>query len=273
MSAKKKTGHKALKFVLILLLILAVMTADSTLRVVKREHEVTFADLPSGFDGYKIVQLSDIHGRKYEDYIRFTADAQPDIIVITGDLIDSETDMTFAEPMFNALTALAPVYYITGNHEYADAEFDELTEIMERCGVTFLRNSFTELNSNGDTIVLAGTDDPNGWADMETPQQLFARIRHSCDDVFTIVLNHRNNRLPLFAELGADLVLSGHAHGGIIRLPFTDGLIGPGMELFPEYTSGVYEMDGTVMVVSRGLAGHLRFLNNPEVTVIKLVKG
>lgn len=273
MNVNKKKWFSAAKLLLILLIIMAVITADSTLRIVKREYETAFSDLPDGFDGYRIVQLSDIHGRKYEDYIRLTAEAEPDIIVITGDLIDSYTDMTFAEPLFNALTALAPVYYITGNHEYADAELYELTEIMDRCGVTFLKNGFTELSSNGDTIVLAGTDDPNGWADMETPPQLFARLRRDCGNVFTVVLNHRNDRLPLFAELGADLVLSGHAHGGIIRLPFTDGLIGPGMELFPEYTSGVYEMKDTVMVVSRGLAHHLRFLNNPEVTVIKLVKG
>lgn len=272
MRVKKKSRHTGAKILLILVILLALVTIDSTKRVAMREYEVPFSGLPKGFDGYKIVQLSDIHGRNGADYIALVEEAKPDIIAITGDLIDDKTDLSFAFPLLTELVKIAPVYYITGNHEYDGADLSGLIEIMENTGVTFLRNDHTVLNRNGDSIILAGTDDPNGRADMKTPAELMYGIREELGNGFCVVMNHRNDKIEEFSELGAELVLSGHAHGGIIRFPFTDGLIGPGLEFLPDYTSGVYEWKNTKMVVSRGLAAHVRFMNNPEVTVIRLIK-
>jgi SAM-dependent methyltransferase len=121
----------------------------------------------------------------------------------------------------------------------------------------------------------AGIDDRNGPADMITPEAFISDIRKAEGEPFLIVLVHRNSYLQRYAGLGAQLVLCGHAHGGLIRLPFTEGLIGPAREWFPQYTGGVYTSAGTIMLVSRGIGNHTgipRFLNNPEVVVAVLKK-
>ena len=126
------------------------------------------------------------------------------------------------------------------------------------------------IESGGETMILAGTDDPNGPADMIKPRELVKRIREAEGAGFMVMLEHRNNNLPLYSELGVDLVLCGHSHGGYIRLPFIDGLFGPQRDWFPTYTNGVYAMGGTNMVVSRGIGNHIiipRFLNNPHIVV------
>ena len=175
------------------------------------------------------------------------------------------------------LCAIAPTYYVTGNHEWAIGGVPELKERLTEHGVTVLSNEALVLERNGDALVLAGIDDPNGYADQKTPQELAAEIYAAYGDPFWLLLAHRNDRFEgEYSLLGADLVISGHGHGGIIRLPFTDGLISTDRTLFPSYTAGLYEKNGSALFVTRGLGNSgpsFRLFNRPEVAVVTLHRG
>ena len=270
---------------LIVIITAAILLYDSNTRIVMSEYELYYPNLPGSFDGYRIVILSDLHATEFgpenQRLITMVQDAEPDIIAITGDFIDYdqglqiEKQLEIAETLVTGLTQIAPVYFVTGNHDW-DKRIEgpwALIQMLEEHDVHVLRNRFTRVETGGGSIILAGTDDPNGPADMIKPEELVARIRDAEGDGFIIMLEHRNNNLPLYSELGVELVLCGHAHGGIIRLPFTDGLIGQQRDWFPTYTSGVYSTGETNMVVSRGLGNTMnipRLLNNPHVVVAVL---
>ena len=240
-------------------------------------------DLPEGFEGFTIVQLSDLHGAVFgednEDLYDAIRTADPDIIVLTGDLQDRfrETPRDYVTTLCSALQDIAPTYYVTGNHEWALPDIRGLKRDIAATGATVLTNSFVTLEQGRDTILLAGIDDPNGFADQETPEELAEELHEAYADPFWILLAHRNNLfLPQYSLLGADLVISGHAHGGLIRLPFTDGLIGVERDLFPSYTAGFYEENGSTLLVSRGLGNSgrsFRVFNRPEVVVLTLSRG
>ena len=255
--------------------------------------EVTFPSgtLPAGFDGCRIVHLSDLHGKYFgKDNERLYAAvraAQPEYIFVTGDLVDRGTEEpnAYAAEVGAALSAIAPTYYVTGNHEWGHGTkvVEEIKRTLRESGVTVLSNEFMYLARNGDTIVLAGIDDPNGYADQETPQELAQEVYAKYGDPFWLLLAHRNNNFNgYYCRLGADLTFSGHAHGGIWRLPFTDGLIDTTLTLFPSFTSGFYHCtdencEGAMVFVNRGLGNSPkivpRILNRPQVAVITLERG
>lgn len=144
--------------------------------------------------------------------------------------------------------------------------------------MTVLSNEFTYLARNGDTIVLAGIDDPNGYADQETPYELAQEVYAACGDPFWMLLAHRNDRFAReYSLLGADLTISGHGHGGIWRLPFVGGVFGTQRNLFPTHTAGFYSDNGASVFVNRGLGNSPkiipRILNRPQVAVITLERG
>ena len=242
-----------------------------------------FADLPEGFDGCRIAVLSDLHGAEFGENNQelFTAVAQesPDYIVYLGDLEDHYRGPAagYAETVAAGLTAIAPTYYVTGNHEWGIGDVPALKETLAAHGVSVLSNQFVPLERNGDIIVLAGIDDPNGYADQKTPEEVAAEVYAAYGDPFWVLLAHRNNLFtPQYSLLGADLVVSGHGHGGIIRLPFTDGLLSTDRTFFPSYTAGLYEENGSCLFVTRGLGNSgptFRLFNRPEVAVLTLHKG
>ena len=242
-----------------------------------------FADLPEGFDGCRIAVLSDLHGAEFGENNQelFTAVAQesPDYVVYLGDLEDHYRGPAagYAETVAAGLTAIAPTYYVTGNHEWGIGDVPALKETLAAHGVSVLSNQFVPLERNGDIIVLAGIDDPNGYADQKTPEEVAAEVYAAYGDPFWVLLAHRNDRFESqYSLLGADLVLSGHGHGGIIRLPFTDGLLSTNRTFFPSYTSGLYEENGSCLFVTRGLGNSgptFRLFNRPEVAVLTLHKG
>ena len=286
-------------------LLIAALLYDSNARLVVTEYELSYSNLPDSFDGYRIAVLSDTHASEFgpenATLISMVAAAKPDIIVIAGDVIDHDKrppldeQIRIAETLAAGLLRIAPVYYLTGNHEWDSGGIRTLLPMLDGLGVRILRNRYTLLEAGGEYVILAGTDDPNGPADMIKPAEFVESIfeaegiravgaaSHTASAAgaaspgaaFIIMLEHRNGNLQLYSELGVDLVLCGHAHGGIIRLPFTEGLIGPQREWFPKNTGGVSSMGGTNMVVSRGVGNHTgwpRFLNNPEVVVVELRK-
>ena len=239
-----------------------------------------FSDLPAGFDVCRIAVLSDLHGAEFgednADLFETVAEQAPEYIFYLGDLEDKYRgpEPGFAETVAAGLSAIAPTYYVTGNHEWAIGDVPELKERLEAQGVTVLSNSFVTLERNGDTVVLAGIDDPNGYADQKPPETVAAEVYAACGDPFWMLLAHRNDHFEAqYSLLGADLVLSGHGHGGIIRLPFTDGLLSTDRTLFPSYTAGLYEANGSALFVTRGLGNSgpsFRLFNRPEVAVVTL---
>ena len=242
-----------------------------------------FADLPEGFDGCRIAVLSDLHGAEFgennQELFAAVAQESPDYIVYLGDLEDHYRGPAagYAETVAAGLTAIAPTYYVTGNHEWGIGDVPALKETLAAHGVSVLSNQFVPLERNGDIIVLAGIDDPNGYADQKTPEEVAAEVYAAYGDPFWVLLAHRNDRFESqYSLLGADLVLSGHGHGGIIRLPFTDGLLSTNRTFFPSYTSGLYEENGSCLFVTRGLGNSgptFRLFNRPEVAVLTLHKG
>jgi len=248
---------------------------------VPRLEYLTLSDqtLPSSFDGLRILHLSDLHEKSFGQdnvlLLKLARDAKPDIIAVTGDLIQSPEGLPYAGQLLPELTAIAPVYYVTGNHEWAADNSStrliaRLRGIVADSGAVWLDSSFLRIERGGESIVLAGVCDRNGPRNEPVITELYRDIRDAYGDAFTVLLNHRHD--APYAGTGYGLVLAGHAHGGVVRLPFTDGLIGPAREWFPQGTSGIVYFGGTPVVVSRGLGDTYfpRFLNRPQALAVTL---
>ena len=236
--------------------------------------------LPEAFEGFKIAHVSDLHnavfGRENEKLLSLIRAAEPDIIAITGDLIDSRhTDIDSALSFVEAAAEIAPVYYVTGNHE-SRLDFDEIEPRLIAAGARVLRNEAEDIGRGGERIRLAGIDDPSFIRTGGTAEERAAAELEQLGDgggTFTVLLAHRPELVEVYAEYGAGLVLSGHAHGGQVRLPLLGGLYAPGQGLLPEYDSGLYSLGETQMVVSRGLGNSvapLRVNNRPELVIVTL---
>ncbi len=242
--------------------------------------ELFFESLPPQFDGLRVAELSDLHGRSFGKnnvrLLRTLQKARPDMICICGDLFDEKTDLTMLEPLLTGLTDIAPVYYVTGNHEWQVKNLREILQKMRAWGVTVLENEERVLSRGGAEMVVAGVHDPCGPYDMKTPAALVRELRSAQGNDFILMLSHRNDELTMWSQLGVQLVLSGHCHGGVVRLPFVGGVFGTRRELFPEYDAGVYRQDGTTLFVSRGLGYtnvHFRLFNRPHVPIMILRSG
>lgn len=237
--------------------------------------------LPPAFDGLRIVELADLHGRVFgrgsRRLLAAVRRAEPDLICIDGDLFDEHTDLAMLPPLLRGLCAIAPVYYVTGNHEWRVPGLRGILAQMRACGVTVLQDDWRVLRRGEDALVLAGTDDPCGPAERKTPAELIADIRAEAGEAaFLLLLAHRNDQLPQWSALGVQAVLAGHCHGGVVRLPFVGGLFGTDRRLFPAWDAGLYRQGETAMYVSRGLGYtnvHFRLFNRPEVAVIVLRRG
>ena len=237
--------------------------------------------LPPAFDGLRIVELADLHGRVFgrgsRRLLAAVRRAEPDLICIDGDLFDEHTDLAMLPPLLRGLCAIAPVYYVTGNHEWRVPGLRGILAQMRACGVTVLQDDWRVLRRGEDALVLAGTDDPCGPAEHKTPAELIADIRAEAGEAaFLLLLAHRNDQLPQWSALGVQAVLAGHCHGGVVRLPFVGGLFGTDRRLFPAWDAGLYRQGETALYVSRGLGYtnvHFRLFNRPEVAVIVLRRG
>ena len=237
--------------------------------------------LPPAFDGLRIVELADLHGRVFgrgsRRLLAAVRRAEPDLICIDGDLFDEHTDLAMLPPLLRGLCAIAPVYYVTGNHEWRVPGLRGILAQMRACGVTVLQDDWRVLRRGEDALIVAGTDDPCGPAERKTPAELIADIRAEAGEAaFLLLLAHRNDQLPQWSALGVQAVLAGHCHGGVVRLPFVGGLFGTDRRLFPAWDAWLYRQGETALYVSRGLGYtnvHFRLFNRPEVAVIVLRRG
>lgn len=264
--------------VLVLALLIWLLWANSS--PAATQVAVASGALPEAFEGFKIAHVSDLHnavfGRKNEKLLSLIRAAEPDIIAITGDLIDSRhTDIDSALAFVEAAAEIAPVYYVTGNHE-SRLDFDAIEPRLIAAGARMLRNEAEYIEHGGERIRLAGIDDPSFIRTGGTAEERAAAELEQLGDgggTFTVLLAHRPELVEVYAGYGAGLVLSGHAHGGQVRLPLLGGLYAPGQGLLPEYDSGLYSLGETQMVVSRGLGNSvapLRVNNRPELVIVTL---
>ncbi len=250
------------------------------------------ADIPSGFDGYCIVQISDLHnknfGKQPNRLIEEIQSLQPDMIVITGDVVDSNhTNIETAIAFLEEAVAIAPCYYITGNHELwlEESVRTDLMERISKTGVVILDDEAIDITVMTDTsnvldntnekkislsesFTLVGLDDGSLLGD--TLHTLTKDIKQK---EFVLLLAHEPQNMMFYNKENVDLILSGHAHGGQVRLPFIGGLVAPDQGLLPEYTEGLHEENGISMIISRGLGNSIipvRIFNRPEIVCIEL---
>lgn len=244
--------------------------------------------LPADFSGFRIAHISDLHNTEFgednQKLQRRISEGKPDIIVITGDLVDANRINVDIALRFAAdAVQTAPVYYVMGNHEACvpQEQYTALVNGLKEAGVTILAHESVQLKRGDSQITLAGLADPTFNLDGEMAGALSDVVKTRLDalmqpkDNFTILLSHRPELFETYAESGIDLVLSGHAHGGQFRIPFIGGVAAPNQGFFPKYDAGLFTRGNTNMIVSRGLGNStipMRFNNRPEVVMIELKK-
>lgn len=243
--------------------------------------------LPQGFDSYRIVQLSDLQskmfGRDQKPLIRKVEKLKPDIIVVTGDLVDAtHYDGEASMAMMRGMVDIAPVYMVPGNHEFGAKEFPQLAKRLREIGVHVMRNEH-ELIPLGDGVLrLVGIDDPiynrKGDGDVDKVnmhlEEAMEGIRHP--ESYTVLLSHRAELFDVYAEHGFDLSFAGHAHGGQFRIPFVGGVYSPEQGFWPKLSEGKHERNGSTHIISRGLGNSVipqRLFNRPEIVSVDLVRG
>ncbi|CAM3982312.1 metallophosphoesterase [Helcobacillus massiliensis] len=302
--SRRNRRRSCVSVVLAGLLVLAVAVTgwfvyDNTVSLSTTRFEVTSASkdspVPAAFDGFTIAQVSDLHafehGSGNRKLIAEVQNADPDIIAITGDQISADStpgEVELAVQTAKDLAGVAPTYFITGNHEAGYPQVDEFLQRLEDAGVVVLRNDVQRIERDGEAIEIAGIDDPNmDWGTVAQHQDHtvvtrsnLAKLRTS-PETFTVLLAHRPDDFPEYtaSTVSAELVLSGHLHGGLIRVPTAPkrddqtGLVGPGGEVLPPYTAGMHTSGDTAMIISRGLGNSVAplRLNNPfELVVVTL---
>lgn len=236
--------------------------------------------IPGGINNFKIAEIADLHNHDWGNkLIGMCEKEHPDIIVVTGDLVDSShTDFDIAMEFINQAKKIAPIYYVTGNHEAWLENYDELESRLSAAGVHMMDDKAEWLEKDGEKINICGIKDPD-FAELYTSGNLQESSVTTKltpllkKDYYNIVLSHRPELFESYVDSKADLVITGHAHGGQVRIPFIGGLISPNQGFFPKYTDGVYNQSATDMVVSRGLGNSVipvRISNMPELVIITL---
>lgn len=283
MTVKKKRKIAVLIIFGAILLALIIWIAWGNTALTISEFTITGDRIPESFNGFRIAQVSDLHNAQFGEnnakLLDMLQKSEPDIIVITGDLVDSyDTDIETSLQFAKDAVKIAPCYYVPGNHEARISEYSKLKAGLESADVVVLENDHIELERSGEKITLLGVNDPSFKTDYlfgDSSAVMTAELNElSVDDnSYTILLSHRPELFKSYAECGMDLVFSGHAHGGQFRLPFVGGVVAPNQGLFPDYDGGLYSDGRTNMIVSRGLGNSIipfRINNRPEIVVAEL---
>lgn len=267
---------KKLLYICVVVVFIVIFLYVNNHWIVVSEHVYESERVPSSFDGMRIVQVSDLHdalfGEKQKKLVQKVKAAKPDVIFITGDLVDSNRyNLEQSLQAVRQFVKLADVYYVLGNHEVATNKVNEIYEALSSLGVHVMANTSTVLERNGERLSIIGIEDP--LMGMETNDMMAMATAYIPHDRLTLLLAHRPEFIDVYGDHKIDVVFSGHAHGGQIRIPGVGGLVAPGQGLFPKYTAGIYEKDSTNMIVSRGLGNSTvpyRIFNLPEIIVFEL---
>lgn len=246
------------------------------------EYIISDTELPAGFSGFRIAQISDLHnqefGKKNVKLLSMLKETEPDVIFLTGDLVDSRnTQLQTSLDFVQEAMKIAPCYYVTGNHEARIKEYYQLEEELQKLGITVLRNEAVRLERGEDVVCLAGVDDPSfSVRDLsgDTNNVMQKALQSISENhQYKILLSHRPELFDAYVQTGMNLVFSGHAHGGQVRLPLVGGLVAPDQGVFPKYDAGLFKEGKTHMLVSRGVGNSiipLRVNNRPEIVVVEL---
>lgn len=269
--------HRWILPVLAILVVLTLIALDE--RLILRTYTVVSPKLTAEV---RLAVVTDFHSSdNADDVVAMVTSCAPDAVLMVGDMFDDDTANRPTErtlSLMRQLSAQYPCYYVSGNHEAWTGEMDALYQQTEEAGVKVLRMSSGVLTVRGQRIALCGIPDPyemvySGAPDTEE------QIRQALEDVdsadFTVLLAHRPELLAKYAQFPLDLVVSGHAHGGQVRIPgVLNGLYAPNQGWFPKLAGGAYTQDGTTLIVSRGLAVRTwlpRIFNRPEVVLVRCV--
>jgi predicted MPP superfamily phosphohydrolase len=239
--------------------------------------------IPEEFNGYRIVHISDLHnkqfGKNQERLLKRIRAVSPDIIVITGDLIDRRKyDLETAMLFINGAIKIAPLYYVSGNHEAWSGDYANISERLRSSGVQILDDTKATMIRGKGKIDILGLSDPDfltySYLEGTNTSKLREHLERLSDDaVFQILLCHRPELFEIYARENIDLIFSGHAHGGQVRIPFVGAIVAPDQGFFPKYSSGAYTQNQSTMIVSRGLGNSIipiRIFNRPEIVVVTL---
>lgn len=306
----RKRKGKGLKVFFLLMCLIGLLFLGNHLlnqQIFVTVYEIEDEKIPEAFDGYRIAQVTDVHSIRSVDqadylYAKITKQ-NPDAVVITGDLVDSkyytqeqndlETGVSDKMPgqdtldFVKRLTEKYYVYFVYGNHEMVlldDVDNNPFKVAMEDMGVIFLNNTGVEISKDEESIYLLGIQDPatlykdSDYVEYDTHSERINAMMTEVvslkeENFYTIVLSHRPEYFKEYVKYDVDLLLTGHAHGGQVRLPFIGGLYAPGQGFFPEYTNGLLEQDSTSMIIGRGIGNSVeipRIFNPPEINMIIL---
>lgn len=264
--------------VLAILMLIAIIALDQRLAV--RHYKIEAEEITASV---RLAVLTDLHECDYgpggEDLLAAVAAEDPDAVLLVGDMFADGGSYAYGLMVVEALAQRYPTYYVTGNHECWTNEVDRIVALVRETGVTVLDQSCEVLTLNGQRISLCGVPDPcamtySGAPDVQT--QLTCAMAPAEQGSFTILMAHRPELIDVYAEAGFDLVVSGHAHGGQVRIPLlVNGLYAPNQGWFPEYAGGEYQVGGTTLIVSRGLSTQRqmyipRIFNRPELVIVTI---
>lgn len=267
---------KKLLYVVFFLVFIVIFLYVNNHWLVVSKHVYESEKVPVSFDGLRIVQISDLHdalfGNDQQKLIAKVKATNPDYIFITGDVIDSNRfNLEQSLQAVRGLVELADVYYVLGNHEVATNKVSEIYEALSSLGVHVMANESTVLERNGERLAIVGIEDP--LMGRTTEEMLDIATAYIPEDMLKLLLAHRPEVFSTYVNQEIDLVFSGHAHGGQVRIPGIGGLVAPGQGMFPKFTAGVYEEGKTKMIVSRGLGNSsvpFRIFNRPEIIIMDL---
>ncbi len=253
-----------------------------------KKYTVSSEKIPKNFDGYKILQVSDLHNKRFgyrQGYLLRVIDKlSPDIIAVTGDIVyrnftkdGNVLRVNKVLPFVKKASEKYPLYYVTGNHEVECGFSEYIWGCIEKEGAKLIHGKSVILRRNGEEIALIGAKDPFFYGKRRAYNELEAELKPVCDglsDKYRILLSHRPEIPELYSRCGVELVLTGHAHGGQFRIPFTGrGLFAPDQGVMPKYTQGVHIQGNTTMIISRGLGNSgfpQRLFNRPELVLVTL---
>lgn len=250
-------------------------------RLETTHYTIASDKIPAEFDGFRIVQISDLHASAVPGLIAEVKNESPDIIVLTGDLVHDRGSFEPGTMLARKLALVSDVYFVTGNHDLKRADYVKFQEALDKTSTVTLHNESVTIEKNGKEITLSGIEDPFSETGTNVTESILNSVNEiKKTDNYHIALFHRANHMDLLCNKGFDLIISGHMHGGQVRLPNGRGVCSPRSSwgsgspmLFPKYFAGHYTKDGTDMIVSRGIGNPMiipRLFNRPELTVIIL---
>ena len=285
----KRIAFCLIVFIDIVIVLIIISYIISLFKIDISKYELISSKIPKEFDGFKILQLSDLHNRKFNrdntKLIKEIEKQSPDIIVITGDMVSSNsTNFNGFFKVVEGLKKKYPIYYIFGNHEQRLPIEEQALIIgkLKEYGVKVINNGQEYITKGNEYITIYGLNQNliyynNYFKSKKTysyDEKDIKKVFPYLDkEQFNILLAHNPLYFETYEKWGADLVFSGHVHGGIVRIPFLGGLLSPERKLFPKYSGGEYNIDNSKMIVSRGLGYstiNFRVFNNPEICVVEL---